>query len=458
MMTAVRRPVDLRSVLDLIRQQVGLAFEGGRLAAAEAAIARAMSRLSQADAAEYCRLLEGDAHLLAALVDDLTVGETYFFREPAHFDFIRARVLPALAARGPSHVIRAWSAGCASGEEAYSLAILLDQAGLGPVSRVLATDVAPSALAKARRARFRDWSLRGPGREAALPYLRREGDGYQLEERIARRVTFEPLNLALDTYPSFANGTWGVDLLLCRNVLIYFDRQTVATVARRLAEALAPGGWLITASSDPLLGDYGPLEVMATDKGIFYRRAGGPQPASVGPAVASTRIALDPWDDAHYTPAPSEPASEDRPIAVPAGPVTRSAVAARVRELANRDPAAAQRHCAEALVGDPLAVELHYLHAVLLLSLDQPRPAADAARRALFLNRDLIVGHFALGSALRQAGDTPGALRALGNARRLAAALPSHEIVPLADGERAGRLAEAARQATLLLGIPGEGS
>src|SRR6266478_6447425 len=97
-----------------------------------------------------------------------------------------------------------------------------------------------------RRLRFRRGSL-FPGHPVRAGGAGR-GDRFVLEDRLRRRVAFEYLNLALDVYPSFGTGTWGMDVILCRNVLIYFDRETVRNVAWRLHEALAPGGWLITAS------------------------------------------------------------------------------------------------------------------------------------------------------------------------------------------------------------------
>src|SRR5262249_141034 len=154
-------------------------------------------------------------------------------------------------------------------EEAYSLAILFDQEGLGDSCHLLATDISQKALSRAREAVYGDWSLRGENNTAALPYLipnnpqaprrvfeaagfapERNGkaDIYRVIERIRGRAIFQPLNLALDTYPSFANGTWGMDLILCRNVLIYFDRETVRRVAERLYRTLADGGWLVTAA------------------------------------------------------------------------------------------------------------------------------------------------------------------------------------------------------------------
>src|SRR5207249_6830472 len=135
-----------------------------------------------------------------------------------------------------------------------------------------------ATLAKARQGLYGAWSLRGEGAEAARPYLRRQGKCYIVDERVRRLVTFDCLNLARNVAPAPATDVRGMDLILCRNVLIYLDRETVRTVARRLYESLADGGWLVAASTDPPLTDEAPFEVVVTDHGVFYRN--GTQSAS----------------------------------------------------------------------------------------------------------------------------------------------------------------------------------
>ena len=156
------------------------------------------------------------------------------------------------SASGDPRLIRAWSAGCASGEEAYSLAILLSQMGLGDEASVLGTDISQAALATARGGRYRDWSLRGASPDFMARYFRSAGPSWSLIEPVKRCVRFAFLNLALDAYPSHVSSTHAMDLILCRNVLIYFDAWTVEQVARRLRESLAPGGWLYVGHSESL--------------------------------------------------------------------------------------------------------------------------------------------------------------------------------------------------------------
>jgi chemotaxis protein methyltransferase CheR len=332
-------------------------------------------------------------------------------------------------------------------------------------------------LAKARRAEYTPWSLRGDGAKAMQPYLRRQGDRMVLNETIRRLVQFEHLNLALDVYPSFATSIWGMDLILCRNVLIYFDRDAIGQVARRLQESLAPGGWLITASSDPPLGGEAPFETVVTDIGVFYRRSevpcGGqvpgasakpkslfPKPANGAakkssiyqrPAQSSSQSASQPEAQNDIL----DPLAEAR-NALDRGDYARSAALTRgllkmeeanviyVQALANQEVSEAERACAEATVRHPLSPELHYLHAVLLLNLGREEEAAQAARRVIYLDRSLAIAHFTLGSILRRRGDHAGARRAYRNARELCAAMPAEQAVALGEGEPAGRLAEAA--------------
>jgi chemotaxis protein methyltransferase CheR len=452
------------TVVRRLGEQTGLSFAPARHDSTEQGIRRAMARAGAADPEQYGALVERDAAALDDLIAELTVGETYFFRDPAHFDFIRRTVLPDLARRrGFEHVVRAWSAGCASGEEAYSLAMLFAEEGWAGRAYLLATDISRTALAKAHQASYGNWSLRGPAAAAAGPYLSCHGNRHVVYERIRRAVDFEYLNLARDVYPSFATGTWGMDLILCRNVLIYFDREAGATVARRLFESLAPGGWLITAASDPPVGNDAPYETVVNEEGVFYRRPAETKPqypvGSIQHTAPSTEYAVANTDHSVLGTAycaEGIASSPDRlgeaQAAFARGDYLRaaeltaadpSAAVLHVRALANLDTARAERACAEAVARHPCAAELHHLHAVLLLELGRDDEAARAARRVVYLDRGLALGHFTLGSILWRRGDKAGARRAYRNARDLCAARPADEVVPLSDGERAGRLAEA---------------
>jgi chemotaxis protein methyltransferase CheR len=456
------------AVARLLGERSGLTFAEHRRAGVEQGIRRAMRRAGISAPEQYPSRLSTDDDAFDDLLVELTVGETYFFREPAQFDFIRSQIVPDVRRRwGPDHVFRAWSAGCASGEEPYSLAIVLDREGLAGRSYLLATDISRAALARAREAVYGSWSLRGEGAVAVRPFLRSQGDRYRLDDAIRRRVSFAYLNLALDVYPSAMTGTWYMDLILCRNVLIYFDRDTIRRVARRLFDALAPGGWLITASSDPPLGEDAPFETVIANQGVFYRRRSGdesiPEPAP-WPQVASVPLSVPP----DPLPAPLPPTPVLDPLAAgrrafdqgdygAAAEATRpylaepAAAVLHVRALANLDLARAEEVSIEMSAHHSLYPEIHYLQSVLQMELGRDVGAIGSLRRVLYLDRSLAIAHFMLGSLLRRRGDRTGARRAYRNAHALCINRPADEPVPLAEGEPASRLAEAAAAALELL-------
>lgn len=490
MTTATWTDPAYEGVAELLCARTGLTFTPNRLRDAEVGIGRAMTRAGITEVARYLHLLQTERVPLDDLIVELTVGETYFFREPAQFEFIRQEVVPEIQHHGaPDRLIRVWSAGCASGEEAYSLAILFEEEGLAERASILATDISRTALAKARAGAYGRWSLRGDQHALAERYFRRRGDQLVLGERFRGRVAFEHLNLALDTYPSFATGAWGMDLILCRNVLIYFNRETIRRVACRLLECLAGGGWLITGPSDPALSDDAPYETVVTPAGVFYRHRARTQSSPFAPrsvirgspaqTAAPPPVHVTSSQELVLSSVVKEPGLEGAPGTEPdslaeardafaKGEYARvvestsglsadpAACALRVRALANLgDLSGAETTAMKAVADHPLATELHFLRAVLLVSLGRDDEAAKASRRATYLDRSLAIAHFTLGSILRRLGDLVGARRAYRNAYDLAVSRRAEEVVPLTDGESAGRLAEAAKaQMALLETIP----
>ena len=178
-----------------------------------------------------------------------------------------------LPTRGAHRPLKIWSAGCASGEEAYSLAIMLRELAWPHPARIVGTDVARPRLDAARRGRYTRWSLRGVDDQRVTRWFERRGSHFQLDPAIRAAVEFTTLNLVDDEYPSAATGTLDQDIVLCRNVLIYFDMTTVEQIATRLLASLAPDGWLLCGASDPPLFGLVPCESVTTPGGVVYRRA-----------------------------------------------------------------------------------------------------------------------------------------------------------------------------------------
>jgi chemotaxis methyl-accepting protein methylase/anti-anti-sigma regulatory factor len=222
---------------------------------------------------EYLSRLDGRE--LDTLVEALRVGETRFFRHRAHVAALRRAVVPALAsAPARARRVRAWSAGCASGEEAYTLAMILTEGLPGWDVDVLGTDISDEALAVARAAIYPDSALGPVPAASRARWFRPAGVGHvAIAPELAARVRFERRNLV----EAFAGEK---DVILCRNVLIYFDGEARAETARRLVEALAPGGFLFLGYAESLRAEPG-IETLRSDDGVVYRK---PVPDSRGPA------------------------------------------------------------------------------------------------------------------------------------------------------------------------------
>jgi chemotaxis protein methyltransferase CheR len=492
----------LETAAAFVHRRTGLVFGDSRRSAFEAAIEAHARRSAAGDIEAYLARLSVESALLDDLVADITVGETHFFRDAQQFDLLRNKVIPELLARrSADRPLRIWSAGCATGEEAYTLAIVVHELGLGDTARIVATDLSRAALARARRARYGRWSLRGVTPETETRYFERHGEEFRFARELRDAVEFRYLNLAEDAYPSLASGIWGMDLILCRNVLIYFDAETVGRVVNRLVRSLAPDGWLLLGASDPLATEFVPVDAVITTAGLAYRRRGrggasGEQAAGIGmavlhtppasatptwwqspPAEASAEGAT--WEPRTVPPAGHDttaapalataPAAEDVDATYAAGEYARAAELARarvradttapprewvllVRALANCGAlASAGEACAAGLERHPVSAELLYLHGVLLGESGRPGDAVAALRRALYADRSFAVVHLALGGQFLRVGDGGGARRAFRNAARLLDESPADTVAPGSDGARAGRLASLARAQLALL-------
>jgi chemotaxis protein methyltransferase CheR len=429
-------------LLELVAQRSGMVFAANRRAEAEAGIARAMKRAGAAGVDAYLEMIRGDGVGLDGLVDELTIGETHFMRDPDQLELVRREVFPTLARR-PGAPPRVWSAGCATGEEAYSLAILLEEEGLGEGAVVLGTDLSTVALAKAREASYSDYSLRDMGSRFVQDYFRHVQGRNIVVDRIRSRVRFERLNF-VGSEDYAAAGAFAMDLILCRNVLIYVGREKVGRIAARLFDCLAEGGVLLTAGADAILSEHAPFEVEVTRTGLVYRR---PRLArAVAAPLRLVRAATSPPrvpDHERTAMGAEKPAPAATPPALPTE-IGREAFD-RVMSQANASGAEEAERMAEVALGrHPLDAHLHYLRAALLLSLDRDEEAELEAQRALYLDRSLAIAHFLLGTILRKRGADPLARRAFRNARDLCARRPPDEEVPAGAGERAGALHLAA--------------
>jgi len=203
----------------------------------------------------------------AQLVEALVVNETYFFREVAALRVIVDVFIPRLLAAGARP--RVWCAACSTGEEPYTLAMLLDEAGLLDEVRLLASDISARVLAHAKSARYTRRSLRALPPGVVDRWLYPADDGMRVAPRIAQAVDFHCINL-MDESKLAVLGQF--DVVICRNVLIYFRDQTVERVLANLWQRLVPGGHLVVGASESLLRFETPFECEEQRGAFFYRK------------------------------------------------------------------------------------------------------------------------------------------------------------------------------------------
>ena len=438
---------DILAVAAYVSERAGLSFAGHRGSQLLSAISGAMQRGGSPAGADYRSRLDRDRPEFDELVGRLTVGESYFFREPGQLEVLRREILPERrAGRDQRRALQLWSAGCSRGEEAYTLAIILEEAGVAPPARILATDLSTAALAIAEAGVYGRWALRTTTERQREAYFHPFEGGHRIDERFRRPVTFRRHNL-LDPRPDMPP----MDVIFCRNVLIYFEKAAVHRATEQLASSLAPGGWLVTGSSDPPLEVPG-LEPVITSAGIVYRRTVAQcDPAWKRPAPQPVRE-LEPRRSPAGVPRggsartrPSPERAGQGPTSPPAegGESTGSREAAdRIRSLGDAgDIDVAAAAAGVAVEQFPLDVELRFLQAVLLLEAGRPAEAAAVARAALYLEPTLVMAHLTLARAEHALGYLGAARRSLRNAGSLLRALAADAVVPLSGGEPAGRLA-----------------
>jgi chemotaxis protein methyltransferase CheR len=372
-----------------------------------------------------------DGDLMDLLGADLTIGETHFFRIAPQIEALRTVVLPdIIARRAGARRLGIWSAGCSTGEEAYTLAILLREAL--PASdywevQLLGTDLSHRAIAVARAAVYGEWSFRETPETARARYFTPEEARWRLAESIQRMVRFSHLNLMADLFPSPDPAGPSLDLILCRNVTIYFSPEACRRLYRRLAEALSPGGWLIVGPSDPTPLHPTMLEPVPVAGAILWRRV-----VAAGSSMAPTAPMLS-YTPEHHAIVPALAGRRVKPRTNEAGSGSGRAVPPSGPRNSARPypPAARAESIPDATASE---VEAHVLHGLKHLEAGAVDEAIASLRRAAYLNSGHSLAQFSLGKAYAHGGDAPRARAAFSHARRLLAAMPADQAVD-AGGE-----------------------
>jgi len=392
------------------------------------------------------------------LLNRVTIGETYFFRNQWHFQALRDRILPPLIYQRRMDgelTIRLWSAGCASGEEPYSLAILLQE--LIPDYHnwdieILATDLNSESIAKAEKAIYGGWSFR---METPLhvkeTYFTEAAGLYTLKSDVRHMVNFRTMNLIEDSYPQQP-----IDVILCRNVTIYFDRLTTQMVVQRFFDILQPNGWLIVGHSEPLASIYTYYTTVNVEGAVLYKK-GEHAPHPPKATVPQSPLANLPTATILDELAQNERLDNVRKLIEQQNFATAQQelnaflelmpdhinalflLAKLLADEGQTDTVYEILNTIEEL--DPLVAQAHYLRA-LLLQQEQapPNDIKIVLRRALYANRDFALAHFMMGELLAEEGNADLARRNWKNAHRILQNQPNDSLVPFGDGIMTGTL------------------
>ncbi|MBI3977187.1 MAG: protein-glutamate O-methyltransferase [Chloroflexi bacterium] len=493
-------PATLAAVAELVEARSGLHFSRWRCAELAAKVARVFADSGCLTWDDYLARLASplERPTLDHLIEALTVGETYFFRDHPFFEAIEREVLPAIVERRRAiRRLRCWCAGCATGEEAYTLAILLRRllpAQDGWQVSVLATDLNRSFLARARAGLYGDWSFRAADECFKTAYFERVGARFRIRPELHRLVHFAPLNLVEESYPSAAGGTLDLDLILCRNVLMYLAPELVDPIVQRFRAALAPAGWLALGPSDPVPAPLVGFERHATAEAVFYRRVEHELALPVAPAfhsagqpvVAPGARAIDlvalldnrsrpaghsrgmgtHQRDGHpFNPFPESVDSDSlRSAAAESAsavgdttgsgepiPDWREAWLAARAGADRGDLAEAEVRCRQAIALAKLRPEPYYLLGLLREAQGRGEEALAAFRQSLYADGTFVPAHLAVASFYRRAGRLDQARRALLRSQRLLAGRAADELVLVEEGLTVGRLGDVLASALAAL-------
>lgn len=393
----------------------------------------------------YNLLLAEEPLAWERVIDALTVSETHFFRYTAQFEALRDHVLPPLIGErraAGQRMLRLWSAGCASGEEPYSLAILLRE--MLPDWRdwrleIIGTDINRLLIAQARQGVFRDWSFREDyALYARDVYFTRIDHRYQLHDSVRSMVRFEVCSL-LEKCSPLDDILRDVDLILCRNVTLYFGESVRDWVYQQLQGRLIPGGWLFLGHADPPPPAFTAFDVYHFRGTTAYRRPlAAARPAELRLAGASQRHDTAPLV---MSPAPAEPS-----------PAETDRLSAEAQYRLGRWHADRQHwddaryHCMKAIALEPTYTEVYYTLALIHQALGDRENAIGALRRAIYLERDWVLPRFTLAGLYYAAGQDDQARRELRNVIALTRDLPPDTPISGGDGLTAARLRSAAER------------
>ncbi|MBN1653196.1 MAG: hypothetical protein JXA30_05410 [Deltaproteobacteria bacterium] len=414
-------------------------------------------------ARDFLRNIKRSTEALQKLVNQLTVGESYFFRNRPHFDALQRRIIPELV-ENAKHIrkLRIWSAGCAKGEEAYSMAILLHE--YFPMIRdwdvlIYASDINTSFLELAKQAVYSKWSLRGLDRKLLDPYfIKRSDELYELDPSIKSRVVFARHNLNdLEPGTALTGEPW--DLVLCRNVLIYLSHDAVQKAVQYIEAVLRPGGFLLTGHSEALACS-SELQLVYSDSTFYYRRRVGEAKIKGAIRPERHRFSIPAYEVRSIFPkastgevkrmslAPLPLFSDNRPArpsfySIHSKAGQSEAIFEQTQGHIDRGEIERAYEILDRFIkSNPIDHRIYFLHAVVADQLGRSVAALQSLKQAIFLNNKFIIGHYYIATIREREGEYQKAKKHFRNVLRLLQGINESSQIEDAEGLTVRRLRE----------------
>jgi chemotaxis protein methyltransferase CheR len=467
---------DFQLLRDYLRATAGLEFDESRRAGLAMIMHERLQGSDSPDVASYLATLDRPdaASERQRLLDAVTIQETHFHRARPQIEALREHILPDVLGRAASQGREAvvWSAGCSTGEEPFTLAMLMlevaERMSVRPRMRVVGTDVSSAALQIARAATYSGRTVDLAEETAVERWLRRDSDGaYVVRDEVRDIVEFAHHNLVTDP-PPFPNG--GVDLVVCRHVTIYFSRETTRALVSRFRDVLGSTGWLLMGPAESLWQVSDAFVLQPVGEAFAYRApripvtARPPKPARPTHRPPSTHgghtARPAPTTASSAVPAQRTPSAGRSAVPAASGASTstaRASTGARPAVGARRQSspvAAAQaafdagaydeaaRLADGALVDDPVSASAYLILGHSRLNLGQAAEAVEPLQRAVFLDPLAGHAHFLLAVALSAAGRGAQAAPAYRAAANTLPGVPEEAVRRLLDGRRLQELVQ----------------
>ena len=456
---------------DHIISSTGLVYYADRPEMLAQHIADRVAKRGLSSCREYWELLQDSSageYELDQLIEHLTIGETHFFRHRELFDALRDVALPDILKRNrATKRLRVWSAGCSTGPEAYSVSIVLRRDLQTSIDGwnvcILGTDINRPFLSQATEGRYEEWAFRGTSQDFRSECFEECDKFWRIAPQYQNGVSFQYHNLVRHPFPSLVHNLVAFDLILCRNVQIYFTPEVAQRIISQLAECLVPGGWLVVGHAENAGHMYDSFETVNCNGATLYQKSQSlvnrasidaermrhdtasstvtQRPACSG-IVAPKRAILNGSPSTCHRHVSSGIEKSKRPLQT-LGPGSEIE---QVRLLADHGNANAALDLCQALTTKEPLNPVHYLYRALLLDqLQRQDEALSSLNKAIYLDRQFILAHYYIGMIQRRSADPVGAIKSFRNVLLLLEEREQSEHLADAEGMTISELGDLTR-------------